>query len=50
MFGEAIVSDMSEEDKQKFVAEVERQAHPALYRDGGWVMDYRRLRVVAWKQ
>jgi trans-aconitate methyltransferase len=50
MFGESIVSALSRESREKFAAEVERQARPALYRDGAWVMDYRRLRVVAIKR
>jgi hypothetical protein len=29
---------------------VESQTRPALFRDGGWVADYRRLRVVAVKK
>ena len=35
------------ERKQDFVRLVEERARPKLYRDGGWTMDYRRLRVMA---
>jgi trans-aconitate 2-methyltransferase len=30
-----------------FVRLVEEHARPKLYRDGGWIMDYRRLRMMA---
>jgi SAM-dependent methyltransferase len=33
-----------------FLREVERQARPELFKDGVWELDYRRLRIVAWKQ
>lgn len=33
--------------RDEFLARVEDAARPHLYRDGGWVADYRRLRVVA---
>lgn len=32
---------------EEFLRAVEESARPALFRDGGWVADYRRLRVVA---
>jgi trans-aconitate methyltransferase len=50
MFGSAILDELPEDKRQALVNEVERQSRPTLYRDGQWVMDYRRLRVVALKQ
>jgi trans-aconitate methyltransferase len=32
-----------------FLREVERQARPELFNDGSWELDYRRLRISAWK-
>jgi hypothetical protein len=40
---------MEPERKQEFVRLVEENARPKLYKDGGWTMDYRRLRVMAVK-
>jgi trans-aconitate methyltransferase len=34
---------------QPWMREVERQCRADLFRDGSWVLDYRRLRVAAWK-
>jgi trans-aconitate methyltransferase len=50
MFCAAIVGELPSDKREKLAAEVERQAREALYRDGGWVMDYRRLRIVAFKR
>jgi hypothetical protein len=29
---------------------IEQKARRALWQDGEWILDYRRLRVVAWKR
>jgi trans-aconitate methyltransferase len=50
MFGAAMVGNLPAEKREKLASEVERQARATLYRDGRWVMDYRRLRVVARKR
>ncbi len=34
-------------DRKTFVGKVEQDLRPAMYRDGQWTADYRRLRVVA---
>jgi len=47
MFGKHFLSAFDAERKQDFVRLVEERARPKLYRDGGWTMDYRRLRVMA---
>jgi trans-aconitate methyltransferase len=49
MFGKHWVSAMEPERKQEFLRQVEDRARPMLYKDGGWTMDYRRLRVMAVK-
>jgi trans-aconitate methyltransferase len=36
--------------QQEFLREIERQARPELFRNGSWELDYRRLRIAAWKQ
>ena len=47
MFGGVILEKLSAEQREKLAGEVEREARETLYRAGGWVVDYRRLRVVA---
>jgi len=49
MFGGAIAANLPAEIQEKLKAEVEREARPRLFQDGQWVMDYRRLRIVARK-
>ena len=49
MFGSAFGHPFSSHDAT-LLAAIEQQARPALYRDGHWSMDYRRLRVVAHKK
>lgn len=50
MFAGSITAQLPEPRRAEFLAEVERQARPHLYRDGSWVADYRRLRLVAAKR
>jgi trans-aconitate methyltransferase len=47
MFGSALLDKLPAEYHERALAAVEQEARPALFRDGQWVMDYRRLRLVA---
>jgi SAM-dependent methyltransferase len=38
------------EKREEFVRRVEERLRPTLFRDGQWVADYRRLRMVAYKE
>jgi hypothetical protein len=49
MFGSDFVAKLPSEQRDRALAAVEQEARPALLRDGQWVMDYRRLQVVAQK-
>lgn len=49
MFGGAISENLSETEHQRFMEETVREGRPELFRDGRWVLDYRRLRIVAKK-
>jgi trans-aconitate methyltransferase len=49
MFGKPFTAALSADAKQEFIRLVEENARQKLHRDGGWIMDYRRLRVVALK-
>lgn len=50
MFGGAFLEPLSSEQRQNLMAAVEEEARPHLWRDDQWILDYRRLRVVAWKR
>jgi trans-aconitate 2-methyltransferase len=47
MFGRAVLDAVPPERRDEFLRAVEETARPALFRDGGWTADYRRLRVTA---
>lgn len=50
MFAKFALDRLPAERQQEFVREIERQARPELFRNGSWELDYRRLRIAAWKQ
>ena len=47
MFGASFVASLPEATRNQLRDELERELRPTLFRDGHWVMDYRRLRVSA---
>jgi trans-aconitate methyltransferase len=47
MFGASLVEGLPDATQAHLKQEVERELRPHLFRDGHWVMDYRRLRVAA---
>jgi trans-aconitate methyltransferase len=47
MFGGAYFEDVPNEKRDALVREMEARLRPALWCDGSWFADYRRLRVVA---
>jgi SAM-dependent methyltransferase len=47
MFGSAFVEGLPEATRERLLVEIERELRPKLFHDDHWVMDYRRLRVVA---
>jgi len=49
VFRKTFVDRMGEADTARWIREVERQCRDQLFRDGSWVLDYRRLRIAAWK-
>jgi trans-aconitate methyltransferase len=49
MFGATIVENLPKDQRDRLLEEVQSEARASLYRDGRWVLDYRRLRVVARK-
>jgi len=49
MFGDSFLEPLTEAQREAFKSAAEREARPALFRDSQWIMDHRRLRVVARK-
>jgi len=49
VFRQTFVEKMGEEKAQRWIREVERQCRDELFRNGSWELDYRRLRIAAWK-
>lgn len=49
MFGGALLEKLPTERGENLLAEVEKELKPILFRNGTWIMDYRRLRLVAHK-
>ena len=47
MFGSALVEGQPDATRERLFLEIELQLRPKLFHDDHWVMDYRRLRVVA---
>jgi trans-aconitate methyltransferase len=47
MFYQRVLSEIPPGREEAFLQTVEEAARPVLYRDGQWVADYRRLRVIA---
>lgn len=49
VFRQTFMEKIGEAAAQKWIREVERQCRDELFRDGSWVLDYRRLRIAAWR-
>jgi trans-aconitate 2-methyltransferase len=49
MFRRTFLEKMGQEAAEKWIKEVERISRPKLFQDSDWVLDYRRLRLMAVK-
>jgi trans-aconitate methyltransferase len=49
MFARRVLDAIPPDRREEFFRAVEEAARPALFRDGTWTADYRRLRVVAFR-
>ncbi|HEY1471532.1 MAG TPA: methyltransferase domain-containing protein [Candidatus Acidoferrum sp.] len=49
MFGGALMGNLPKEQKDRLLEEIQNEARTTLYSDGRWVLDYRRLRILARK-
>lgn len=50
MFAKFALDRVPAERQQEFLREIESQARAELFKNGNWELDYRRLRIAAWKQ
>ena len=50
MFGGTFLAGLSEEQRREVIERVAEQLRPRLFRNGTWVADYVRIRVVAWRE
>ena len=50
MFYAPALNKLSTEAKQQLLSAMEEQLRPTLFKDGTWTADYRRLRIVAYKE
>ena len=50
MFGSHLLESLNEEQKDTIITKVERNLKPILYKEGSWIADYKRIRVVGIKQ
>jgi len=48
-FRHTLLEKMGELNAQQWIEEVERQCRAELFKNGSWELDYRRLRIAAWK-
>jgi trans-aconitate methyltransferase len=49
MFRSAVLERLPPQRQPEFLREVATRARPQLFKDGVWELDYRRLRIAAWK-
>lgn len=49
MFAGGFYSELSDEQKERFASDVEKQLRPTAFREGHWIADYRRLRICAFR-
>jgi len=49
LFRQTFIEKMGEPNAQQWIQEVERQCRVELFKNGSWELDYRRLRIAAWK-
>lgn len=50
VFAGSFFRDIPHSDRMRMIDALEERLRPRLYKDGKWIMDYHRLRVVARKQ
>ncbi len=49
-FADNVVESLPEAKRESVIAEVERRLRPVLFRESSWFADYRRIRIVAYRE
>jgi SAM-dependent methyltransferase len=49
MFANSLLQQVPANERSSVIQHIEDRLRPELYRDGTWFVDYKRIRVVAWK-
>jgi trans-aconitate 2-methyltransferase len=49
MFANSLLQQIPENKRQDIIQDIENQLRLELYQDGTWFVDYKRIRVIAWK-
>jgi hypothetical protein len=49
-FADNVIEPLPENKREEVIAQVEQELKPALFQEGSWFADYRRIRIVAIKQ
>jgi trans-aconitate methyltransferase len=50
MFGSHLLENLNEDKKDAIIIKVEKNLKPILYKEGNWIADYKRIRVVGIKE
>ena len=46
MFGSHLLESLNEDKKDAIITKVENNLKPILYKEGNWIADYKRIRVI----
>jgi hypothetical protein len=49
-FADNVIESLPESKREAVIAKVERELRPALFQDGSWFADYRRIRIAAYRE
>ncbi len=50
MFTRSWLSPLSKSEQAQVIQEVEKKLRSKLYQEGGWIADYRRIRLIAYQR
>ena len=50
MFGSHLLESLNEDQKDAIITKVVKNLKPILYKEGNWIADYKRIRVIGIKE
>jgi hypothetical protein len=50
MFGHAMFQDLDDETKEKIMSEIEDHLKEKMFKNGQWIADYKRIRIMGNKE